>query len=161
MELKLIEKLLKKYDLGETTLAEESKLASFFNQNDVPEHFLHYKLVFNYYSTEKHHDFTPNYKFKKRKFSFVNLSIAASVVVLLGLILKFNATPKIQYSDDEIFTYNQTKTALELLSNNFNKGTIQIKTLEVFSEAFQKGKQNITYLNTFNTTTNKIFNINK
>ena len=48
-----------------------------------------------------------------------------------------------------------------MLSNNFNKGTSQLKTLDVFSTALQKGEQNITFLNAFNTTTNKIFKINK
>ena len=41
MELHHIEQLLEKYDLGETSLAEEATLASFFNQNEVPEHLMH------------------------------------------------------------------------------------------------------------------------
>ena len=98
----------------------------------------------------------------KKVFGFRNLYIAASVVVLLGLLLNYNSgVHNNQFSEDDIFAYDQTKIALEMLSNNFNKGTSQLKTLEVFSNALQKGEQNITFLNTFNTTTNKIFKINK
>ena len=161
MDLQPIEELLKKYDRGETSIAEEAKIAVFFAQNDVPEHLLHYKMLFNYFSNEKHQDYRPDLKLNKRTYSFRNLSIAASVVILLGLALSYNSNSTEQYSEDEIFVYNQTKTALELLSNNLNKGTTQLKNLEVFSNAMQKGEQNITYLNTFNITTNKIFKINK
>ena len=161
MELQPIEELLKKYDRGETSIAQEAKLADFFAQNDVPEHLLHYKTLFCYFSNEKQQDYIPDLKLNKRIHSFRNLSIAASVVILIGLALNYNSTSTVQYSEDEIFAYNQTKTALELLSNNLNKGTSQLKNLEVFSNAMQKGEQNMTYLNTFNATTNKIFKIKK
>jgi hypothetical protein len=161
MELQPIEELLKKYDRGETSIAEEAKIAAFFAQSDVPEHLLHYKMLFSYFLKEKHQDYRPDLKLNKRSHSFRNLSIAASVVILLGFVLSYNSDSTEHYSEDEIFVYNQTKTALELLSNNLNKGTTQLKNLEVFSNAMQKGEQNITYLNTFNITTNKIFKINK
>jgi len=161
MELQPIEELLKKYDRGETSIVEEAKIAAFFAQSDVPEHLLHYKMLFSYFSKEKHQDYRPDLKLNKRSHSFRNLSIAASVVILLGFVLSYNSDSTEHYSEDEIFVYNQTKTALELLSNNLNKGTTQLKNLEVFSNAMQKGEQNITYLNTFNITTNKIFKINK
>ena len=162
MELHHIEQLLEKYDLGETSLAEEATLASFFNQNEVPEHLMHYQTLFSYFSDAKHQKFTPEVKIAKRVFRFKNLSIAASVVVLLGLLLNYNSgVQNNHFTDEEIFAYEQTKTALEMLSNNFNKGTSQLKTLDVFSTALQKGEQNITFLNAFNTTTNKIFKINK
>jgi hypothetical protein len=162
MELQHIEQLLEKYDLGETSLAEEATLAAFFNQDEVPDHLLHYQALFRYFSHAKHQKFTPQVNVTKKVFGFRNLSIAASVVVLLGLLLNYNSgVHNNQFSKDEIFAYDQTKIALEMLSNNFNKGTSQLKTLEVFSNALQKGEQNITFLNTFNTTTNKIFKINK
>jgi hypothetical protein len=66
-----------------------------------------------------------------------------------------------QYSEEELFVYDQTKTALEMLSTNFNKGTLQLKSLEILSKTLQKGEENISFLNTFNTTTRKIFKINK
>ena len=161
MELQPIEELLKKYDRGETSVAEEVKIAAFFAQNDVPEHLLHYKTLFSYFSNEKYQDYRPDLKLNKRTYFFRNLSVAASVVILLSLALSYNSDSTEQYSEDEMFVYNQTKTALELLSNNLNKGTTQLKNLEVFSNAMQKGEQNITYLNTLNITTNKIFKINK
>jgi len=161
MELQPIEELLKTYDRGETSIVEEAKIAAFFAQNDVPEHLLHYKTLFSYFSNEQHQDYRPDLKLNKRVHFFRILSIAASVVVLLGLALGYNSDTTEHYSEDEIFVYNQTKTALELLSNNLNKGTTQFKNLEVFSNALQKGEQNMTYLNTFNITTNKIFKINK
>lgn len=160
MELQPIEHLLEKYDLGKTSLVEEAKLAAFFTQSDVPEHLMHYKILFSYFSEEKYHDFSSPFKINKRQNPLKYLSIAASIALLFGLILNYNSvsTP---HTQDEIFAYNQTKSALELLSNNFNKGTHQLKNLEVFTNALQKGEQNMTYLNTFNTTTNTIFKINK
>ena len=49
MELQHIEQLLEKYDLGETSLAEEATLAAFFNQDEVPDHLLHYQALFRYF----------------------------------------------------------------------------------------------------------------
>ena len=95
-------------------------------------------MLFSYFSKEKHQDYRPDLKLNKRSHSFRNLSITASVVILLGFVLSYNSDLTEHYSEDEIFVYNQTKTALELLSNNLNKGTTQLKNLEVFSNAMQK-----------------------
>ena len=90
------------------------------------------------------------------------MSVAASVIILLGLFLNYNLELKNnQYSEEELFVYDQTKTALEMLSTNFNKGTSQLNSLEILSKTLQKGEENISFLNTFNTTTRKIFKINK
>lgn len=162
MELQIIEQLLEKYDEGKTTLKEEAQLHAFFSQNEVPKHLAHYQILFRYFSEQKHQNYTTKLKINKNVFRFRNISVAASVVVLLGLLLNYNSRlQNPHFTDEEIVAYDQTKIALELLSNNLNKGTSQLKTLEVFSNALKTGEQNLSFLNTFSTTTNKIFKVNK
>lgn len=162
MELQAIEALLKKYELGETSKAEETQLALFFKSSSVPEHLEHYRSLFDYFYNSRQQQYTTKLNFKSTYFEFKRLSVAASVIILLGLILNYNLKLKNkQYSEEELFVYDQTKTALEMLSTNFNKGTSQLKSLEILSKTLQKGEENISFLNTFNTTTRKIFKINK
>ena len=55
----------------------------------------------------------------------------------------------------------QLETDRRLIAIKVKRLKHQLKNLEVFTNALQKGEQNMTYLNTFNTTTNTIFKINK
>ncbi len=50
-EIKYIEKLLRNFFEGITTIAEEKTLYQFFNGNNVPGYLLKYKPVFEYFET--------------------------------------------------------------------------------------------------------------
>ncbi|MBT8295479.1 MAG: hypothetical protein KJO51_03605, partial [Gramella sp.] len=48
MELNKIEKLLERYDEGETSLAEEKQLREYFLKNEIPVHLRSYQLMFRF-----------------------------------------------------------------------------------------------------------------
>lgn len=86
--------------------------------------------------------------------------MAAAAALILGIFLEtnFNNGTK-ELTNENLLTYNQTKSAIEMLSRNINKGTSKLKTLQIISNSYGKGKQNLTILNNFNTSTHKIFKL--
>ena len=52
MELNRLEKLISRYEEGETTLAEEKELREYFSQEEIPEHLETYALLFKFQSQE-------------------------------------------------------------------------------------------------------------
>ena len=125
-----IDILIKKYLDAETTLAEESILRDYFNNNNVEEHLLPYKMMFAHFNIKE----TYTKPIVKKSFGWIR--IAASIVLLIGMYFGFET--KQQYEME--IAYNETKEAFNLLGTNLNKGT--------------KG---LTYIGEFNKTTNKIF----
>ena len=164
MELKQIESLLKSYELGQTSIKEEAQLRAFFNSTDVPDDLEHYRILFEYFSAAKQQTFHPNLPKKASYFNLRTLSIAASIALLFGLFIKSSDSVHTEaktYSEQDIRTYNQAKSALEFLSLNLNKGTqSQMNALNTVSNTIKKGQQNFVLLSNFNKTTNKIFNLN-
>jgi hypothetical protein len=86
--------------------------------------------------------------------------MAAAAALILGIFfgMNFNNGAKV-LTNENLLTYNQTKSAIEMLSRNINKGTSKLKTLQIISNSYGKGKQNLTILNNFNTSTYKIFKL--
>lgn len=164
MELNQIEKLLKSYELGETSLHEEAQIKAYFSNNETPAHLDHYRTLFNYFKNIEQQTYDTALPTRKFKLDFKVLSIAASIVLLFGLFLKGSdfINPKVQpLSEKEILIYNQTKSALEFLSLNLNKGTkSQMNAINTLSNTIQIGQNNFTLLRNFNTTANKIFKLN-
>lgn len=164
MELKQIETLLESYDLGQTSLQEEAQLKAYFSSAEVPDHLEHYRILFGYFSKAKQQTFDPHLPTKASYFNLRSLSIAASIALLFGLFIKssdFVNTESRTYSEQDIQTYNQAKSALQLLSLNLNKGAqSQMEALNTVSNTIKKGQYNFVLLNNFNKTTNKFFNLN-
>ena len=53
MELVKIDYLVEKYFQGETSIAEEKELRSYFSSLDVAPHLEQYKAVFGYFTKQK------------------------------------------------------------------------------------------------------------
>ena len=64
MVLDNIEKLLEKYDNGETTLQEEQQLKHYFKEETVPPHLEGYKAMFQYFSVTSEEQFTKDVPLK-------------------------------------------------------------------------------------------------
>ena len=136
MELYNIEVLLEKYFEGETTIAEENELKSYFSSADVAPHLQQYQPLFGYYAAERNQNYEqPLPKSRKRQIAWI--SVAASVIVLLGVgIYAFNNGTGMK-SNQELGTYDnpeeafkQTQKALALLSNNVNVGIGSIQYVQ-------------------------------
>lgn len=147
MELINIERLLEKYFDGETSTSEENELRTYFSSSDVAQHLEQYKPLFGYFATAKEQQFEQQIPLKTNKRKVASISIAASVVVLLGAgtFAYFNYHQPKQnqdlgtYDNPEI-AFRETQKALELLSSNVNVGV-----------------ESVQYINEYEATRDKVF----
>lgn len=148
MEFNKIEDLLEKYFQGETSIAEENQLKEYFSSSNVAQHLEQYKPMFGYFSQVKEQKSTQEIPLKAKKRNIAWLSIAASVVVLLGIGTYFfvsekNAAPTVAQS--ELGTYDDpeealaaTQKALALLSNNVNVGIESVQYIQEYQQSKNK-----------------------
>ena len=148
MELNKIETILEKYFQGETSVLEEKELKNYFSSSDVAQHLEQYKPLFGYFSKAKEQEFKQTIPLQAKKRNVAWLSIAASVVVLLGIsTFTYFHSPT---EKEDLGTYETpeaafaaTQKALELLSENVNVG---IESVEYINE-YQNSKDLIQIMN--------------
>ncbi|WP_406683141.1 hypothetical protein N1F78_10650 [Seonamhaeicola sp. MEBiC1930] len=158
MVLDNIEKLLEKYENGETTLKEEQQLKNYFSQETVAPHLEMYKPMFQYFLGNQKEQFTKDVPLKtKRKFNYKWISVAAVAVLMLGFYFNSNI---IEENCNDLGTYCEPEQALEevtkqlaMISNHFNKGTQAVGYLN----EVDKGTAALGYLNEVENTTSIIF----
>lgn len=127
MESNNIELLLEKYFQGGISTVEENELRDYFSSPDVAPHLERYKPMFDYSVLVKDQQTKQEIPLQSKKHRVMWLSIAASVVVLLGIgiyLFYNNANEKQDlgtYDDPEV-AFAATQKALELVSNNLNVG---------------------------------------
>ncbi|WP_149276092.1 hypothetical protein [Pareuzebyella sediminis] len=143
MELDKIERLLERYFEGETTLSEEEKLRAYFSQGEVAQHLEQYAPFFSYFSTSKEEKFTKSIplsqKNTKSNWSYKWLSVAAVTVLLLGVYFGKSYQDEKQLEKQRArYAYEETKKALDLLAQNFERGTEKVAYLNEFVEAKDK-----------------------
>ena len=157
MVLDNIEKLLEKYDNGETTLQEEQQLKNYFTKETVEPHLEVYKPMFEYFVITKEEQFTKDVPLKPRKTLALYkwISVAAVAVLMFGVYTQVNKP--IQPNDEQLLAYNQTMEALNLVSSQFKKGNESMDAFGLMSSSFNKGVEDIAYISEFSNTTNKIF----
>ena len=148
MEFNKIEDLLEKYFQGETSIAEEKELKNYFSSPNVAQHLEQYKPMFGYFSQVKEQKSTQTIPLKTKKQNVAWLSIAASVVVLLGVGTYFyvsekNAAPAV--AQTELGTYDDpeealaaTQKALALLSSNVNVGIESVQYIKEYEQSKNK-----------------------
>ena len=148
MEFNKIEDLLEKYFQGETSIAEEKELKNYFSSPNVAQHLEQYKPMFGYFSQVKEQKSTQDIPLKTKKRNVAWLSIAASVVVLLGVGTYFyvsekNAAPVV--AQTELGTYDDpeealaaTQKALALLSSNVNVGIESVQYIKEYEQSKNK-----------------------
>ena len=147
MALDRIENLLEKYFEAETSIAEEKELKDYFASSDVAPPLEQYKPIFGYVVQAKQEQFTATIplKTKKRK-SVVWLSVAASVVVLLGVGL-FTYNNYNQAKSEDLGTYDDPEVAFRETQ----------KALALISESVNKGIGSMSYINEYEQSKNRIF----
>ncbi|HSD07079.1 hypothetical protein [Flavobacterium sp.] len=145
MEFNKMEALLEKYFEGETSIAEENELKNYFSSSNVASHLEQYKPLFGYIVEAKNEKFEKNISLlsKKKKISW--LSIAATIVVIIGIgtYTYFNVNDYFNVNEvkekQELGTYEDPKEALEatqkalaMLSNNVNTGIEGMQYIKVY-----------------------------
>jgi hypothetical protein len=148
MELNRIENIIEKYFQGETTIAEEKELKEYFSSPDVAQHLEQYKPMFGYFSQVKEQKSMQEIPLQSKKRNVAWLSIAASVVVLLGIgtfmyVSEKNTSPVVAQS--ELGTYDNpeealaaTQKALAMLSNNVNVGIESVQYIQEYEQSKNK-----------------------
>lgn len=142
MESDRIEILLERYFDAETSIAEEKELKAYFSSSDVAQHLEQYRALFGYFEQEQHQKYEQALPLQTNKPKAVWLSIAASVVVLLGAgIMYFTASKPVPQDlgtfDDPEIAFRETQKALNLLSQNVNVGVESVK----YVGEYEKSKQ--------------------
>ena len=162
MVLNNIEKLIEKYENGETSIKEEKQLKAYFNQEEIePQHEV-YRPLFQYFNQTKQEGYTGNVPLKPKKNNLYKwISVAAVAVLMLSIMTQLNfGGQEPSYTDEELMAYNQAKEALNLLSSQFNKSTENVAVLDVVSTNFNKGVERVAYVEEFSVQTNKLLNNN-
>jgi len=157
MNIKEIEKLLEKYEEGETTLQEEQYLKGFFNGTDIPENLQSYRTIFSYYSrTKKEHISDPEFERKsdrrltgtpvtrinfKKQFTYI-FSFAASILIVIGLFFTFRQDTMEKdlpqpVTSDPAYAMAEVEDALLSVSVNLNIGLSQLQRFETIGEALK------------------------
>lgn len=143
MESHKIETLLDKYFDGETTLAQERELHDYFSSQDVAQHLEQYRSMFGYFVKEREQRFDGTLPLQPGKRKVVAwLSVAASVVVLLGVGTFAYQNLGSQSAPEDLGTYDnpelamkETQKALDLLSGHFNKGVESVSYINEYEQS--------------------------
>jgi len=165
MVLVRIEKLLKKYEDGQTTLNEEVELRDYFSQSVIAPQFEVYRPLFNYFDVTCKEKSTSDIRLQTNSYHriYLWLAIAAMVVLVFTIFTKTDMSSSLKFNElteDQLMAFNQTRKAMDLLANNINKGSEGFNALTVMSEFLNKGAENIFLVESFTETKNKIFKIN-
>jgi len=145
MALDKIEQLLEKYFDGETSIAEENELKNYFSSSGVAQHLEQYQPLFGYFSTAKEQQFEQHIPLTAKKRKVAWISVAASVVVLLGAgtFAYFNYSTSTQSQDLGSYdspeeAFRETQKALSLLSNNVNVGVESVQYIREYENTKDK-----------------------
>lgn len=163
MVLNDIEKLIKKYENGETSLKEEQVLKQYFKEKDVAPHLEYYRPIFSYFLENKQVQHTNALLLKsKNTFNFKWLSVAAALAIVAGVYFIKPATAP-QCKKEIVGTFCKPETAfmevskqLTIISNHFNKGAATVNYLNEIN----KGTATINYLNEIENSTRIVFKNN-
>ena len=145
MELTRIKSILEKYFQGETSVSEEKELKNYFSSSDVAQHLEQYKPLFGYFSKAATQEFKQSVPLQTKKLNVKWLSIAASVVVLLG-ISTFTFLHQPEESSD-LGTYESPEAAFEATQ----------KALSMLSKNVNVGIESVSYINEFQNSKELIF----
>ncbi|WP_291097756.1 MULTISPECIES: hypothetical protein [unclassified Flavobacterium] len=142
MELDKIETLIEKYFRGETSIFEENELRNYFSSSNVLPHLEQYKPIFAYFSLVKEQKFGQEIQLHPKKRNVTWLSIAASIVVLLGIgtaiyvnYYKANQHQDLGTYDNPEIAFRETQKALSLLSNHINFGIESVQYIQEYQNS--------------------------
>ena len=140
MEQNNIKILIDKYFDGNTTISEENQLKIYFSNENVAVDLKQYQPIFQYFTTQEKVFFEPNINLKSNTKPVWYLSIAASVVLLIGLGTYFKMNNNTE-SNNDLGSYNspevafkQTQKALQMLSSNVNIGVNSVAYFNEYQE---------------------------
>ncbi|MDR2039370.1 MAG: hypothetical protein LBQ60_15720 [Bacteroidales bacterium] len=142
-----IQKLLRQYFDGKTSLEEENQLNRFFAREDVPESLKKYQPLFAFFSEERAIDY-PEQKSRKIKMPWMIITgIAASLAILfLVSFPRPQHNEYIYYVDgervyDEAAAIESAENKLQLLAESMQKAKNSMAAFEKIQESNQSLQQ--------------------
>lgn len=145
MELNKLESLLKKYEEGDTTLAEEKQLQDHLSSEETPAHLRAYKIIFAYAANEKKRTYPGNLQLTSNKRQFFFIGIAASILLAIGIFFWQNNSVEEMPQQHNLGTIEDPQEAYQKTK----------EALQMVAEVFNAGREDLEYLNEFNKTKNK------
>jgi hypothetical protein len=151
MESIKIKDLVEKYFQGETSIAEENELHTYFSSSNVAQHLEQHRPIFGYFSLVKEQQFTAGIPLltqppdKKNTVAWV--SIAASVAVLLGITTYAYYNSDVANNSQNLGTYDDPEEAFRATQ----------KALSLVSDNINVGIESVQYIKEYQTTKDKIF----
>lgn len=144
MESNNIKALLYKYEEGNTSIEEERILQKYFTSGKVPAHLKEYQSMFSFTANAREHIFEREVLPQKKRKRFAWMGIAASIVIAIGVFLAVN-NPTEELSHQSLGTIEDPEEA-------YLKAR---ETLLLVSQAFNTGKEDLTYVEEFDKAINK------
>jgi hypothetical protein len=156
MDYKGIKTLLEKYWNCETSLEEEAQLREYFTGDEVHEDLLEFVPLFQYFKSESEIHISDNFDKKfidqvekrrktgKRRYLNIYYKVAAAVILVLFVFtihqrfiaIREKATTIVQDTfEDPEKALEETKKALLLVSEKWNKGKTNFVKLSEFKKA--------------------------
>ena len=159
MDLREAEHLLEKYWQCETSVEDEQKLRDFFAAGNIPSSLKGASELFKFLNVEKGKTLAINFegtvtkKLQTRQegkviqmFSYGNMArIAAGIVVVVAATflirqeIRKSYPKEVQdtYSDPQL-AFEETKRALQMISNSFGKAKKEASKIQMLNEAEKK-----------------------
>jgi len=142
--IKNIEQWLEAYFEGESTLEQEKKLRAYFTDGVVAPHLEKYIPLFSAFAKAKQERYTGEINLPKKKRQ-PWLSIAASILVIVGLFLFFNNNRNNNNNNNDYGTYKdpdvaalKTKQALFMMGSFIDQSTSKLNALDEFEKTTDK-----------------------
>lgn len=140
MEPSKIEFLLEKYFEAETSINDENVLKEYFSQPNIASHLLQYQPLFSYFKGSKEDILAVKTVLPRTKSYFGLLSIAASIMVFIGIGTFCYFNMKVVPDEDlgkfespEV-AFRETQKALSMLSTNVNVGIYGAERIHEFDK---------------------------
>jgi hypothetical protein len=113
-------------------------LRTYFLTEKVPSHLKEYQHIFTYLAVSKEEVSTINQDFKLKTRNYRWISIAASIVLFIGVYGGHSEYKEYQKKNEALKSLAQITNGLKLVSANLNKGNQSFKTLFVYEDTLNK-----------------------
>jgi hypothetical protein len=142
MESTKIEALLDAYFEGNTNLEEEKVLRDYFNNKTVASHLVQYKPIFVGLQAAQQERSSRAFQLpvqEPKKIKSWWYSVAALLVLALGVGIFYTSQPHLTQKEKEaLAAFEKSRETMLLLSENLNKGAEQITFVNQFTKTKDK-----------------------
>ena len=140
MEYSKIKDLLELYFKGNTTLAQEKSLRTYFKSKDVDDPFKPYTALFNTFDKVAQDVFKGSLQIPEKTRSNQKwwLKLAAVMISIIGVAGFMYSNSKTIQEREALASLKQSKDAMYLMASQFNIATQKLSLVDKFQETKNK-----------------------